>query len=166
MGALRMKDQSTAIDATLLEGIGLVVQRWAYVEALEGEFLTFLTGAKPGGLYAILLAVSGKSITSWLRTMIEIKIDQQESRTRLLALCTRIDDASAERNNIAHGLWHPGREPQTGIIQTVNIAHNAIFLSEPMTRTDLDDLAERIGEIIAELVHVGVSLGWHKAVLI
>ncbi len=161
-----MKDQSTAIHAALLEGIGLVVLRWAYVEALEGEFLTFLTGAKPGGLYAILPTVSGKSITSWLRTMIEIKIDDQGSITRLLALCTRIDDTRAERDNIAHGLWHPGKEPQTGIIQTVNIAHNAVFLGESMTPADLDDLAERIGEIIAELVHVGVNLGWHKAVLI
>ncbi len=144
----------------------MVVHRWAYVEALEGEFLTYLTGAKPGGLYAILPTVSGKSITSWLRTIIEIKIEHEASRTKLLVLCTRIDDTRIERNSIAHGLWHPGKEPKTGIIQTVNIASNAVVLSELMTRSDLDDLAERIGEIMADLIHVGFNLGWHKPILI
>jgi len=88
-----------------------------------------------------------------------------ESKTRLLALCTRIDDTRGERNTIAHGLWHPNKaDPETGLIQTVNLARNAVVVTELMTRPDLDDLAERIGEIIAELVDVGVNMGWHKPI--
>jgi hypothetical protein len=73
-GSFAMSDTPTALHPSLLEGIGIIVQRWAYVEALEGEFLAYLVGASDNNLYVITQTVSGKSLTSWLRTLCDIKL--------------------------------------------------------------------------------------------
>jgi hypothetical protein len=135
------------------------------VEALEIEFLAFLTGTPDGGLYVVTQNASGSSITKWLRTLIEIKITHEESRRKLLLLCQRIDDTRGERNVVVHGLWHPGKEPEAGLVQTINLAREEAVVSHFMTRPDLNDLAHRIGEIIAELIHVGGNMGWHKKIV-
>ncbi len=155
-----MADTPTAVHPSLLEGLGLIVQRWAYVEALEGEFLAFLTGATD--LYVITQAVSGSSITTWIRTLSDIRFTHDESREKLKDLFTRIDETRGERNALIHGLWSPGSEPMTANIQTVNLARSALIVNQFVTCPDLQDLAERIGEIMAELILVGTNLGWHK----
>ena len=158
-----MADHPTALHPSLLEGIGIIVQRWAYVEALEGEFLAYLIGAKDNNLYVITQTVSGKSLTSWLRTLCDIKLTHQESREKVADLFARIDDTRAERNAVVHGLWSPGSEPITGQVQTVNVARKEMIITLLMTCPDLADLAERIGEIMRELILIGTNLGWHKA---
>lgn len=146
----------------MLEGLGIVVQRWAYVEALEGEFLAYLTGATGGNLYVVTQAVSGKSITTWLRALADLRLDHKETRERVLDLLSRIDDARGERNALVHGLWSPGPESMTARVQTVKITRNEMIITTLVTVSDLADLRERIGEIITELVLVGANAGWHK----
>jgi hypothetical protein len=159
-----MSGSPTAVSPALLEGLGIVVTRWAYVEALEGEFLSYLTGAKDGNLYVITQAVSGKSITSWLRTLADLKFTHEESRKKIADLFNRIDEVRAERNALVHGLWRPDPgDKSIAIVQTVNLARSAMIKDELVTSADLTDLIERIGDIMRELILVGTNLGWHKS---
>ena len=150
-----------SVHPSLSEGLGMIVQRWAYVEALEGEFLAFLVGAKHGNLYAITQASSGKAITSWLRTLTEIKIAHEESRVKLICLFTRIDELRAERNALVHGLWSAAPEAQAATVQTVNLARSHLIITSVVTCPDLQHLLEDIGEVIDELILVGRNMGWY-----
>jgi hypothetical protein len=94
----------------------------------------------------------------------DIKLTHEESRKKVADLFTRIDETRAERNAVVHGLWSPGSEPMTGQVQTVNVARKEMIITLLMTCADLQDLAERIGEIMSELILIGTNLGWHKPV--
>jgi len=151
------------IDPQLLQRLGMVVSRWAYVEALEGEFLAFLAHADPGAMYVLTQSVTGATLTDWLRILAPIRLTHPDTTERLKALFTRIDETRSERNVLVHGLCRPGPEPGTLLTQTVKWERAEVVREELMTAPDLDDLIQRIHEIAAELIFLGKRLGFHKA---
>jgi hypothetical protein len=142
--------------------IGRVSVRWSFVEALEGEFLSHLLAADPGGMYVITQNVAGSTITGWLRVLCKMRYTHATSLDRLNDLFNRIDEARGERNSYIHGLWQNGPDSGACVVQTVRWDRAEVVKQEVVTLADLDDLIGRINEIFLELAQLGRNLGFHK----
>jgi hypothetical protein len=151
---------SRDVSPQLMAGLGLIVSRWAYVEALEGEFLSFLTDADPGSMYTITQSVSGATLTDWLRTLSQVRFSSANMVANLGKLFTNIDETRADRNALVHGLWKPGPEDGTAIVQTIRWDRREVVREELVTAADIDELVERIIDINRELLMLGNSLGF------
>jgi len=163
MGDFAMEIPSGDPAPEFQQRLGLIIMRWASVEALEAEFLAFLTNATPGFLYVITQNISGATITDWLRTLVSLRFHERESLEKLGQLFTMINSARAERNALAHGLWTKGVTPETAIVHTVKLERLEIVKQEVVTLADLNDLASHITEIINELAAVGRYLGFYPS---
>ena len=93
------------IEPEFLERLGRIVTQWALIEATEGEIVSQLLDADPGGMYVMTQSVSGQTLTNWIRTLVPIRLTHPGSQKRINILLTEIDEARAERNALAHGLW-------------------------------------------------------------
>lgn len=147
--------------AMLVERLGAIVYRWAYVEYFEGDLLAYIMDADPGRMHAITKSVSSSSITGWLRLLAPFQFTHPETQAKLADLFDRIDRARAERNVYVHGLWSAGPEPATADVMTIRWERAEIMKRELVTASDLDALLADIGEIQAELAWLGDKLGFH-----
>ncbi len=139
------------ISPSLLQTLGRIITRWAYVEMILGEFLAALLRADRGALHVITANVSSATIEDWLRTLIPIRFAEAATQVRLNAILNEVAELRAERNALVHGQWQPGPEPNTAKVQSVNLARSEIVLTRLVTASDLQELAERISEILEEI---------------
>jgi hypothetical protein len=148
------------VSPQLIAGLGMIVSQWAYVEAYEGEFLSFLTDADPGAMYTITQSVSGATLTDWLRVLSQVRFSNSNMVDNLSKLFTKIDETRADRNAFVHGLWKAGPENGTAIVQTIRWDRREVIRQELVTVADLNEIIERILEVIAELQMLAKSLGF------
>ena len=62
------------IEPEFLERLGRIVTQWALIEATEGEIVSQLLDADPGGMYVMTQSVSGQTLTNWIRTLEPIRL--------------------------------------------------------------------------------------------
>jgi hypothetical protein len=148
------------IERELLEGLGRVVINWSAAEAYLAEFLSFLLKADSGAMYVLNQTVASSTQLSWIRTLAKDRFSDPELLGRLDDLFERIDAAREDRNAYVHGVWGTDSEPETALVQTVRLNRTAIVELELVTRADLDDLADRLAEIVGELDSLGERLGF------
>ncbi len=139
------------IEPDFLERLGRIITQWAFVEATESEMISHLLDADPGGMYVMTQSVSGKTLTDWIRTLVPIRLSHPESQKRIKTLLTEIDEARAERNALAHGLWSTDTIPGSVAVQTVRWERSEVVKTEIWTAADLDELIDRILHISTEL---------------
>src|SRR5262249_52357422 len=101
------------------------------------------------------------TLTGWLRTLAALRFNEADKQ-RMLGLLTQIDEARAERNAYAHGLWVPGPEPQTAVVSTIRWERAEVMKQELVTKADLNGLLEEIEEVYRALVAIAHHLGFHK----
>ena len=139
------------IEPEFLERLGRIVTQWALIEATEGEIVSQLLDADPGGMYVMTQSVSGQTLTNWIRTLVPIRLTHPGSQKRINILLTEIDEARAERNALAHGLWTTDTPLGSVTVQTVRWERSEVVKTELWTAADLDELIDRILHISAEL---------------
>jgi hypothetical protein len=147
----------------LIERLGAIAYRWAYVDFMQGELFSFVLQADPGRMHIITKNVSSSSVTEWLRVLSPFQFTHPETQAGLTDLFSRIDRARTERNVYIHGLWSAGPEPETADVMTLRWERAEIMKRELVTLDDLDSLLHDIGEIHDELVWLGNQLGFHPS---
>jgi hypothetical protein len=149
-----------SIHPDLLTGLGRIVHGWAYVEALQGHFLSWLLEADQARMFVLTQNVSSSTVTDWIRTLLQIPLIEKMGMGDLSELLLTIDETRAERNRLVHGLWSPGPEPTTAKVQTVRWDRTEIVKVELIAIDDLNDLIHRVGDLIRELRDLGTRLGF------
>jgi len=143
----------------IMQALGRIVIASARVEALTAEFLSYLLNANKGAMYVLNQGVANSTQIKWIKTLIS-DFRSEQAQSVLLDLMSRIDSARIERNSYVHGVWSPGSQPATAIVQTVKLDRPEIVRSELVTAADLDDLASDIiasgDELYAILDDIGV----------
>jgi hypothetical protein len=152
----------TEVHGPLLERLGAIVYRWAFIEWVQGEFLGYLLHADKGRIYLITQSISGATITGWLRTLAPMQFTHPTTQAGLNDLFTRIDAARGERNAYVHGLWTSGTEPGIADVMTLRLDRQEVMRRELVDQSDLDGLLEEIEYIYTELVRIGIEVGFHK----
>lgn len=155
-----MEPSVPIIDTQLMTMLGRVVTTWSLVEGYTTELVAFLLEADPGSFYVVSRNVANATVTDWARTLATMRFDNDNTREKLAALLSSADEARAERNIYVHGLWKPGPEPQTALVQTVRWDRREVVKYELVTLSDLEELLERIANIVGELRFVGRRLGF------
>lgn len=146
------------VPADISRALGNVVIAWARIEALLAEFLSFLLQANPGHMYVLNQDVASATQLKWIRVLSDGRFTHEGTRSNLKILFDRIDAARSERNGYVHGMWSPGPEPDTAMVQTVKLDRAEIIRSELVTRSDLDDLFRDIASMGDELDMIGIRL--------
>jgi len=154
-----MPAPSDTIDEPLLTALGRLVYTWAFVEAMEGEFLAFLLNAHQGLAHVITQKVSGSTITDWLRTLASIRFEAPDVQ-RIGALMARIDEVRGDRNAYVHGLWAPGPVEGTALVTTIRWDRAEVMKRELATLNDLEEVTREALELYAEICVIGRHLGF------
>ncbi len=159
-----MSDPVRQIEPVFFELLGRIITRWSFAETLLNEFLAFLLKADHGLMYVVTSNISGGTVIDWIRTIFKVHAgDDENAITQINALLGRIDDARAERNRMAHGVWATHVSgPETVAVQTVNWQRTEIIKTELVTAADLNEFLNEIGEILGELGVLGTTLGFLK----
>lgn len=152
----------TPPDKEIYERIGMVASEWSWVESLLGEFLSNLCRADPGAMYVITQSVSTATITDWLKTLIQIKFEDDNSRKVVLDLLNEIDTTRGERNTVVHGLWRGHGTPGFAWVRTARWDRSEVVKEELWSNADLDDLVVDIQQKALDLGKIGVQLGFCK----
>jgi hypothetical protein len=154
-----MSDAPPHADAALMTGLGTVIARWAYVDQLMGEFLSFLAQGNPALMYVITNNVSGSTIADWIRTLLVARYSGEEPPKEITDLLTSIDDIRRERNALVHGLWSP-HAPDVAEVQTIRWERREIVKIELVTKADLEHLVHDIDDAIDALAALGKRYGF------
>ena len=149
------------IDAALLEGLGRICAHWSVVEAHLGALLAHMMAADHLNMHLVTQSVSGKTITNWLRTLIDIYVNDVQTLEFLREILRETDEIASERNAYVHGLWEPGIECGTALVNSLRLDRSEILKDEFTTAADLQDLVDRIREISSKLQRIGVHLGYY-----
>jgi uncharacterized protein YjbI with pentapeptide repeats len=136
--AIRLRDKVLLI---LSEGAIATIILWSYVEQLQGRLLSFLLNAEEGRVFVISQNVSASTVTDWIRVLLQIPAIQATGIGNLSELLAEIDDARAERNALAHGVWFPARAPEAAEVQTVRWDRTEVVKVTLVTIGDLGDFA-------------------------
>ena len=159
-----MNESPRAIHSELLTTLGRIVVAWAYVESLEGLFLSYLLQSEPARTLVVTQNVSGSTITDWIRTLLQIPLVQKSGIGDLTNLLREIDDVRGDRNRLIHGLWSPGDQLGAVEVQTIRWDRTAVIKTELVTGEDLLELHHRAKHLVVELRGLGNRLGFHKSV--
>jgi hypothetical protein len=148
------------IHAPLLERLGRIVYRWAYVEWLEGEFFAHLLRGDKGRTHIVTKDISAATITGWLRILCDTEFAHPETKANLNDLFNRITAVRAERNAYIHGLWTAGSQMGTADVMTLRWGRAEIMKNEVVTQGDLDSLLEEIECLYRSLTSFSQQLGF------
>ena len=148
------------IEPELLYALGQVVVSWSAIEAIIAEFLSFMLAANPAHMYVLNQTTSVEMQSKWIRTLIEIRVPDQSDKDELENLFKEFDEVRRDRNAIVHGLWSTRCEPGAVLVQTMRLDRAEIAREELVTRADLDELIDRIGELRAEFSRIGKFCGF------
>jgi len=158
-----MADQVFELPAIITQGVGEIVIAWARVESLLAEFLSFLLQADHGSMYVLNQDVASSTQLKWIRTIADSRFTNHATQKNLNILFDRIDKIRGERNVYIHGLWGPGPEPGTAIVQTVKLDRAEWIRTELVTVADLKEVINDIRSIDDELYTLGKTLGFIKS---
>jgi len=147
-------------DATIYERIGRIASEWSWVESLLAEMLSHFCRADAGAMYVITQNVSSSTVSSWLKTLTEIRISDLQSRSVILDLLNEIDHVRAERNTVVHGLWSGYEAPGFGIVRTMRWDRAEVARTEMHSIADLDALIAHIRSIQLGLGNLGIRMGF------
>jgi hypothetical protein len=134
------------ISPVILQALGGAIVSYARVEALLAEFLSHLLDANKGAMYVLNQDVASATQLKWIRALVNDKYHREDVRAALSDLFARIDNARIERNSLVHGVWTPGAEPATALVQTVKLDRPEMIRNELITVPDIDDL---FGDLVA-----------------
>ncbi|MEX1083778.1 MAG: hypothetical protein WEC82_05615, partial [Xanthobacteraceae bacterium] len=141
------------------EQLGRAAVFWSAVESLLAEFLSYLLKADPGSMYVLNQTVSTEQLLKWIGTLVEIQLS---NRPDIAELLERIEDSRQDRNAYIHGVWGTDSPLGTVLIQTVRLNRSTVTRSEIVTLADLNDLVERIEDLVADLSALGKNLGFFR----
>lgn len=156
----QQKDEK--IDPLLLERLGRICVRWAVVEELSNSFLAFAVSADRAFLRVVTQNVSNSSVVDWLRVLSENRFTDERSRNELAELFRRIDETRRDRNDLVHGIWHAGSEPNIALVHTLRMDRTVPIQDKLVTLTDLDDLIDEIEALLSALTRLGNHLGFTR----
>lgn len=144
------------IEPELLQRLGLLVVRWAFVEQCVADLFILLTGGLPGTMPVVTANVSNRSLVEWTRTLMDIRYESEdweidkETREALL----NVDELRAQRNALVHGLWGTEGPANSACVQTVRLDRKEIIQDVVVTAADLDDLIHDILDVTARLLSI------------
>jgi hypothetical protein len=144
----------------IIQGVGQIVISWARVEALLAEFLSFLLKADHGAMYVLNQDIASSTQLKWVRTIADYRFTNENAKKNLGILFDRIDKVRGERNVYIHGVWGPGPEKGTVVVQTVKLDRSEWVRTELVTGPDLKEVVDEINSIATELHTVGGRLGF------
>jgi hypothetical protein len=151
------------IDPEINMRLGEIVVRWSALEYLLSMLLGTFLNADQGGMMVITNNVAISIQSKWIRALLASHDHEAEQGKRVIELLTRADDLRSERNEFIHGIWGTsGCEPQTAMIETVNLDRPEIIKSRLVTLPDLDALIADIDEWMADYVKLGRELGFPR----
>jgi len=151
-----------APDKEIYARIGMVASEWSYVELLLDEMLSHYCQADPGSMYVITRTVANASIIGWLRTLLEIKVKDLNTRDVITDLLNDIDAAREERNVIVHGNWTAHPDPGFGWVQTFNWERAEVVRNTLCSVADLDAQIAELQRLQGELGTLGLRIGFLK----
>lgn len=154
-----MSDAPPHAAAALMMGLGTVIARWAYVDQLMAEFLSFLVQGNPALMYVVTNNVSASTVSEWIRTLLRVRYVNSEPPSEIMALLTTVDELRSERNALAHGLWTP-HSPEAAEVQTVRWERSEVIKIELVTKADLEHLAQDIDDAIDAIAALGKRYGF------
>jgi hypothetical protein len=161
-GLLMDADHPFDLPPEITQGLGEIVIAWSRVESLLAEFLSFLLQADQGSMYVLNQDVASSTQLKWIRTLADGKFTNENTRRGLFVLFDRIDKVRGERNVYIHGLWGPGPEKGTAVVQTVKLDRAEWVRAELVTGPDLKEVFDEIRDVSAELYEVGRRLDFIK----
>jgi hypothetical protein len=131
------------VEPAILQRLGLVVIRWSLIESQAAELLFLLVKIDPAYGYVITSNVSQKSVTEWIRTLIQMLPISEELETMIEEAMVEMNEMRGERNTYIHGLWGTEGPDNSAIVQTVKPERTAIVENIVVTAADLDDFIDR-----------------------
>ena len=152
------KSKYFGLPAPLRQSLGGVVIAWARIDSMIAELLSYMLHADPGSMYILNQDIAASTQLKWIRTLVEDKFTNQGSKDGLKILFDRIDVARVERNTYVHGLWYPGPDETTALVQTIKLSRVEIMRNELVTVADLDELFDDVVAIGDEFHDVLVAL--------
>jgi hypothetical protein len=152
----------TQIDPALNDRLGQIVMRFSSLEYWVTALLATLLQADHGGMMLITTNISVAQQTKWVRGILALRHEEREPSSEVLALLDRADELRSERNELAHGIWGEGPEPQTALIQTVGLDRPEIIRTRLVTVHDLNQLVIEINHWIEDYVALGRKLGFPR----
>jgi hypothetical protein len=151
------------VSTEILALIGSVSTEWAWIEMLLAEMLAHFCSADHGSMYVITQSVSAASLTNWLRTLCQIRVNDADKISTLLKLLDDVDDVRAQRNTIIHGTW-TGHEGQPGhaYVTTMKWERSEVAKTELWSSTDILDVIHDLQLLQLKLGNLGVILGYFR----
>ena len=145
------------IDPELLQRLGAIVTRWAFVEQCCSDLFTLVSGGNPGTMPIVTSNISNRSVVEWTRTLMDIRYESEDweiDRDAREALAD-VDELRDQRNALVHGLWGTDKSgPGTAMVQTVRLERATMIRDWLVTSADLDELIDDILDVTARLLSV------------
>jgi hypothetical protein len=143
--------------------LGRIVVKWTAVEKLTSYLLATCLLADQAAVHVVSNAVSVSTQTKWIRALMSAHPHEDKNNQLVRELLIRADDLRSERNELMHGMWDTTNcEPDTALIETVNLDRPEIIRSRLVTTHDLDDLMREIDGWIDDYVALGRKLGFPR----
>lgn len=145
------QSETRQLEPELMQRLGILVVRWAFLEVRISDLFTTLTEGHAGSMIVVTSNVSQSSITGWIRTLLDTRDVPPILANKIRDVLTDVDDLRAERNAFVHGLWATNGPPMSAIVQTVRLERKAIIHELVVTPADLDHLIDLVNEIAFKL---------------
>ena len=144
------------IEPELLQRLGLLVTRWAFVEQCVSDLFILLTKGDPGAMPIVTANVSNRSVVEWTRTLLDIRYhtDEWQLDREAREALQDVDELRNERNALVHGLWGTEGPPGSACVQTVRLDRKEIIRDVVVTAADLDDLIDDILSVTERLLSI------------
>jgi hypothetical protein len=151
------------VDSALTEPLGQIVIMWAALEGWISMLLAHMLQADSGSIQVMTNAVSTSTQSKWIRDLMALHPNEATSNQRVAELLNWADDLRAERNEFVHGIWDTTNcEPNTALIQTINLQRAEVIRERLVTPPDLDQFVIEIKDWIAAYAELGRELGFPR----
>jgi hypothetical protein len=143
--------------------LGKIVTRWTMVEKMLSLLLGTVLSADQAAISVVANAISSSTQSKWIRILLSSSGTDENQSKLVLDLLTRADDLRQERNELVHGVWDPtGCEPNTALVETINLDRSETIRTRLVTPHDLDDLLREIDSWLEGYVTLGRQLNFPR----
>jgi hypothetical protein len=151
------------VPAELCLRLGQIVTRWTMVEKMVSLLLGTTLLADQAALSVLSNSISISTQSKWIKVLLSNPGTDQAHSNLVIDLLSRADDLRQERNELVHGVWDSTScEPQTSLVETINIDRTEIIRSRLVTAHDLDDLLRDIDIWLDDYVALGRELNFPR----
>jgi hypothetical protein len=154
----------TLPDPEILARIGEVAVEWSYLESVTNDFLAFLCEADLGAFYVVTQNTSNSSITNWIKTLVEVRVQDPDPQKIILDTIIDIDETRMDRNTVVHGLWNTGTQPGFAHCQTLRWARAEVAKDEMWSLADFDELIDHIRQLQGSIVAIRRNIKINKVI--